>query len=378
MTRDYTPLLNPASIDAALIKNLQTAYEESGGLAAAFKVAAQGQGWSPVTVTYISDNGGYDSDLAKGEIRKRLKDIDAIVSTVSGKAPSETLYHDIPSQDWRAGAVDLAQLARDTVRGAGNVIFVNCAPRLKQRGVDTNNKGEDVYVGQLRNGTVVAGVSEHSFAFFRDLVDEGDLELHRVKVQTDGSQFRSRDYFPWFAKILAHNLAENAGDWKAGQDAETRRDFLSRFTFVDTTDSLSADAIPDLTKDIAVARVDTHGNLKLSISASDIKPEWLTGAVEITVKGKTFQASFGKNMFDTASGIKSASPGSSGHWPDSGKDDPRFVELAIIGGNLRQEVGLTDEDLKNGVAVKIVPLKQETPVFNVPQQPVFQQHGLGT
>jgi hypothetical protein len=41
----------------------------------------------------------------------------------------------------------------------------------------------------LPNGAVVSGVSPHSFAFFRDLVEKGDLEIYKVNVQTEGSQF---------------------------------------------------------------------------------------------------------------------------------------------------------------------------------------------
>src|SRR5262249_211279 len=96
----YNNLLNPSSINQKLIEDLLQAYHKAGGLKAAMRVATKAPGWSPVTAVYISDNGDY-ADLAKGEIHKRLRDIDAILAAVSGKSPSETLYHDIPAQDWR-------------------------------------------------------------------------------------------------------------------------------------------------------------------------------------------------------------------------------------------------------------------------------------
>lgn len=357
MTQDISEgrkLPNPEFIGAGLIEQLKADYKKAGALSAAFKIQANLPAWSPVTSTYISDNGGYP-DLAVGEIKVNLADIHAIVTTLSGKAPPQRVYHDIPSQDWRAGAFDLAQLSRYRLRGAGNTFFVNCAPRLAQRGVEGNNKGENVYLGMLPNGAVVSGVSPHSFAFFRDLVEKGDLEIYKVNVQTEGSQFRSRDFFPWFSEILTYNLSEAHEGWKDGLSVDERREFLKQFNFIDTDNVLELEHIPDLTQRPVVARRDTHGNLKLSISASDAQPEWIGRPLKVTIKGHEFDAEIRRNMFDAKSGQYGIAPGSSGHFADSAKDDPRFLELAIIGKPLSEELGITPQDLKEGVYIEIEP-----------------------
>lgn len=372
----YADLLNPRFVGKDLIAAYDRAYDEAGGLQAEFEAAAKHPSWSPVVLTYISDNGNY-ADLAKAEIEKRLNDIGRKIAVVGDAAPTNHQYHDIPSMDWIAGAIDTAQLARDTVRGPGNVIFVNCAPRLAQRGKEGNNKGEDVHIGILRNGTVISGVSSHSFAFVRDLVEQGDLEIYKANVQIDGSQFRSRDFFPWYSKILAHNLAERAraGEWKKDLSVEERRAFLGQFGFVDTSKKLALEDIPNLKEDIHVARVDTHGNLKLSITLSDaVERGWVTvrqdaghngsrpkpviegRPLEIIVKGISFQGRVVDSMFNTKNGERGIAQGSTGDWPDSRQEHPRFLELALIGNSLREHLQISHAELKDGLNVVIRPV----------------------
>ena len=345
-------LPNPDFIGVALIDKLKRSYREAGVLSSAFKVSSALKPWSPVTSTYISDNGGY-ADLAKAEIQAARANIQTIVTTLSGQTPPQRIYHDVPAQDWRAAAFDLAQLSRTAIIGAGNTFFVNCAPRLEQRGEQTNNKGENVYAAMLPNGAVVSGVSPHSFAFFRDLVEAGNLEIHKVNVQTDGSQFRSRDFFPWYSELLAYKLAENAEGWKEDLSVAARRKFLKKFSFIDTTQKLELQDIPDLSKLPVVSRVDTHGNLKLSISMSDIRPDLVGVPLSVSINGRTFEAIVRDHMFDSSSGLRGIAPGSSGHFRDSAKKDPRFVEIATIGKSLREELKITDQQLKEGVHVII-------------------------
>ena len=248
--------INPEFIGDDLIAELNSAFNS-----AVVKPA--------VTVHYLSDNAGYP-DTAKIEIQKRLADINAILSDRSGKPAPATHYHDIPAQDWRAGAFDLAQISRDTVRGPGNVIFLNCAPRRDQRGKKTDNEGEGVYIGMLRNGTIISAVSEDSFSLFRDLIEADDLEIYRAGVQIKGSQFRSRDYFPWLSQLIAHNLQDVDG-WKADMSVAERREFLQQLNFIDTGHVLKPEDVTDFRKEHCVLRADCHGNLKLSIREADVK-----------------------------------------------------------------------------------------------------------
>ena len=344
-------LLNPTFVGVETIKALIAEYEAQGGLSGAFR-ATGALGYSPITETYISDNGNY-ADAAVGEIELNRLDIDRIIATLSGVAPPRSNYRDIPAQDWRAGAFDLAQFSRYRTSGPGNCIFVNCAPRLEQRGVQTDNTGEKIYAGMLPNGTVVAGVSPHSFAFFRDLVAETKMEIYEVGVQNKGSQFRSRDFFPWFSKLLAHNLGQNHQGWKKDLTVEERRAFLKQLNFINTGSRLGLESIPDLVKKPVVARVDTHGNLKLSLTRSDVKLEWLDRPLTVTINGKPYEAEIRDHMFDNDTPLAGIAPGSSGQWPDSSKDDPRFLEIALMGRSLRDDAGITDQLLKEGVFVEI-------------------------
>ena len=307
-----------------------------------------------VTVHYISDNAGYP-DTAKIEIKKRIADINSILGFLSGHNAPKTYYHDIPSQDWRAGAFDLAQITRDTVRGVGNVVFLNCAPRRKERGVKKDNEGEGVYIGMLRNGTIISAVSEDSFCLFRDLIEEGDLEIYRANVQIKGSQFRSRDFFPWLSQMIGNNLQYNPGGWKADLSVKERRDYLKRLNFVKTDQLLSPEHITDFKQNPCVLRADCHGNLKISLREADMKERDipLNTPVEIKIGDQTHIAVLKQGMFDPGNKENLGMAfGSSGNWEDCKQG--KFVELAILGKSLRDELGISDHDLKEGVEIDII------------------------
>lgn len=318
-----------------------------------------------VTVHYISDNAGYP-DTAKIEIKKRLADINLILSPLSGHFAPKTYYHDIPSQDWRAGAFDLAQISRDAVCGVGNIVFLNCAPRRKQRGIKQDNEGEGVYIGMLRNGTIIAAVSEDSFCLFRDLIEKGDLEIYLANVQIKGSQFRSRDFFPWLSQIIATNLQRSNRGWRANMDVAGRRAYLEKLNFVKTNHILTSDDITDFKQNPCVLRADCHGNLKLSLREIDIKEQQipLNTPLRIRVGDHTHTAMLKQGMFDPAQKIDlGLAFGSSGNWDDS--EEGRFLELAILGKSLRDELGIDDHTLKEGVEIDIIGLAAD---HNAPAQ----------
>ncbi|GEM_PF-2005193 len=358
-------LLNPSSITLDHANKLIEAYEDADALSGAFNsIANADQGWSPITATYLSDNGGPGADLAAGEIKLRIRDIEAIVTTLSQNTPLKTEYLDTPTQDKFAASFDLSQLARTSIRGAGNIFFVNCAPRLEQAGKEANNKGENIYLGMLPNGAIVSGVDTSSFMFFRDLVEDGNLDIHKVNIQTDGSQFRSRDIFPWLSGLLGNALIKPAkeGQWKKDMSLNERREFLEQFKFIDTTNTVKLDNIPNPDEAI-IGRTDLHGNLKLSLSMGDVNKEWLSGEpLAITIKGQTFETRFYEKMFDAGSGNVGFAIGSSGDFKDSPKEDPRYLQLAIINYSLKSELGITDSDLKQGLRVKIEPVSETSPM----------------
>ena len=366
-------LLNPDFIGDELIEQLQKAKPDwRTALKRVFNAAAQQIRPTPVRVHYLSDNGGYP-DTAKIEIKIRLADINAILTTLTAHPAPQTDYHDIPSQDWRAGAFDLAQITRDSVRGVGNVVFLNCAPRRKERGEKVDNEGEGVYIGMLRNGTVISAVSEDSFSLFRDLIEEGDLEIYHAGVQIKGSQFRSRDYFPWLSQLIANNLQGNTEDWKADLSVNQRRVFLEKLNFVRTDEVLSVEHITDFKEEPCVLRADCHGNLKLSLRRADVEALDLplNEPLHIEIGGEEKIAVLKEGMFDP----NNHSPvglafGSAGDWHDS--KEGKFLELALMGESLRDDWNITAQDLKEGISIKII-----GPVNNVtalqPDQPTAQR-----
>ena len=374
---DFGALITNAQfVGDELIEQIEDAYDKKGGLLAhRFNDKSGALPGSAFSVLYVSDNGGLDEDLAKAEIKGRFLDFRAKISALAEQSPPEYAYADAPAQDSLAGAYDLAQLARDSERGEGKVLFLNCAPRKRQRGNGEDNQGESVYTGMMKNGTVVAAVGEESFTFFKDLVDRGELELYEANVQTKGSQFRSRDYFPLYSLVLTHQLRQKAedGEWKKDLSLDERRELLQSVGAVNTDNVLDAEHIPDLSDQLRVIRVDTHGNLKFNVRPKDLPKEFFEGPVEISINGQKEVMQFGKNMFDQGGKRFSFSTGSTGSWDDfqraasdgegaSWSSDPDgFLQIAYIGGSAADHFRLDKFALRSddGVQVGITPLEGE-------------------
>ncbi len=312
--------------------------------------------YSGVRIHYLSDNGGMDSDLAKAEIKKELAEATLLISNLSGKPPIPFEYDDIPSQDSFAGAFDLAQLSRNTIRGIGNIVFLNCAPRKKERGVEKNNGGEAVFIGMLPNGTIISATSTESFAFFKDLIASGDLEIFQARVQKNGSQFRSRDIFPWFCALMADRVAGQYTTWKPVQTTQERRHFLeSTLKFIEFENKLDINAVPDLP--LQIVRSDTHGNLKLNIRHEDIRSAFPDEQFFWAVVNKNaVRVCLNKDSFSGPAQQFVLSEGSDGRWKNtiSGKALSGFAELFLVGGRAINKFSLRTEDFKKGIDVSLI------------------------
>ncbi len=370
-------LLDTDFVGWDFIDKLEVAYEEAGLLAHKFNDAADVIPGNAFTVYFLSDNGGQDDDLAKKEIKKRLQDHSKQISVLAKQSAPELEYSDIPAQDAIAGAFDLAQITRDSVRGIGNVIFLNCAPRKNQRGQHDNNQGEQVYTGMLRDGTIISAVGEESFTFFHDLIESGDLELYKGNVQTNGSQFRSRDFFPLYSLILTHQIRQfaNESEWKADLSVAQRKELLGKLGAVDTGTVLDIKYISKPSDNPAVVRYDTHGNLKLNVRAKDFEDGTFKGAVQFEINGKSVDIELGKSMFQEGAGKLSFSEGSTGQWDDYKRrknefndaadafasdgewsvDKDGFLQIAVINGSAKEYFGVSDIQLRSdkGVPVSI-------------------------
>lgn len=314
----------------------------------------------PVTVYYYSDNAGNLNDTAPKEIKRFLNDSANIVSVLSGIEKPEIEYADTLAQSWVTGGFDLAQTTRYGMVGVGNVTFLNCAPRLDERGKDDNrsNKGEPIYVGVLPNGHVISANSRYNFVHFRDAVENGALEIFEVNVQQDGTQFRSRDIFPTHAVVLANQLTQNVHLWKPNMDLEQRRALLEAVGYVDLDAKLALEDIPKL-EQFSVSHIDVHGNVKTNTRYSELDEDnkALFDAGEtftIRLNGSFYDGRFTQRMFDRKEGEPGISRGSSGHnWQGAANDDG-FLEISIIGESAAKVFDLKPEDLKTVKAIEII------------------------
>lgn len=120
-----------------------------------------------------------------------------VFSAFSAKLPESVNMHftTVASFDTIGTGFALAQLslADKDLRPENLVVFANCAPRKDLRQARQNNEGEGLLFSTLKNGVQVLAVnSGHSLSFIK-----GDIqELWTTKTEEQGSQFRSRDFFP--------------------------------------------------------------------------------------------------------------------------------------------------------------------------------------
>ncbi len=311
-------------------------------------------------VHYFSDNGGYD-DTASSEICRSLHNAKSLLHTLAPCRGVGIHYHNIPSQDVNAAAFDLAQNARDDERGFGNIFFMNCAPRKDQRGKETLNGGEKVYAGILPNGGIIAGTGPAVFVHFKDLVEAGELNLYLVNVATNGSQFRSRDYFPWLSVIIAHYINRPCVNarWRPGLAVQERDALLLGVKAMNDGVTLTADDIPSVPNGGCVAvRVDTHGNIKLAVRHANIVRALKPFGKEVVVFGneRVLRATLTNHSFDLEDGKTAISGGSSGKWVGAnGRELPPLAEIFTVDRRAQDRLGMTDENLKRGVDIHFIP-----------------------
>ncbi len=232
----------------------------------------------------------------------------------------------VPAFSTVSTAFALAQLGLTTRLPETKKFFVNTAPRGDDSKARVNNEGEGFVYGRLFNGVEFCAVnSGYSLSF----VKHAALEIRKIHVSREGSQFRSRDNFPpAFAQVLAgdHSIL--------GEDV--------------------THTIPDMPTDIIVhidgyGRSDGYGNLKIYTDPSKVE----------ALKGKNVLIELGSNVefgninqhtkmrkglvteriFDVGSGeIAFAKTGSSGWFlPDGSRQS--FSEIVVRSGDAYDAFG---------------------------------------
>jgi len=197
----------------------------------------------------------------------------------------------------------LAQLALAPhgLRPVKTLIFANTAPRKDKPTPKVANEGEGLLFAKLKNGVPVVAVnSGYSLSFVASEIDE----LWSTNVKKEGSQFRSRDFFPGIV-----NLA-------CGEDYS----FLVK--------KLNLSSIKPPPSSPVVAYVDSFGNLKTSIRTGSHPTTNLTPGtrVRITIGAVIRTATVATGSFNVMEGDLAFAPGSSGQ-------ENRFWELFTRSGS---------------------------------------------
>lgn len=247
----------------------------------------------PMTATVIADYGPL-SDMAFAEVTQSLlKQFEGI--------PVRVKKYSVPPFDTVQTGFMLAQTAITSQLGDKHMFFVNTAPRHDDAKPRADSAGEKLVYMKLFNGVrIVAVNSGASLAFVKDAA----VETKVITVENEGSQFRSRDFYP---RVF-------------GQIA--RDDYSS---LVDKTPDIND--IPES----AVGFVDGYGNLKCTIDPHIIEKH--DGQyVAIEINGCRHFARIGKSIFDVPDGYLCMAKGSSG-WTLENGNKKRFVEIVRRSGN---------------------------------------------
>jgi hypothetical protein len=248
-------------------------------------------------------------DLADLEVRLALRNELPGWSIESASVPSfKTL-----STGFVIAQSALSEFA-DKIARENFLVYANCAPRKDSDQSRKNNDGEGLVYAELTNGTrVIAVNSGYSLAFVRNEIQR----LSQIQVNTDGSQFRSRDNFP---KVIGRFAAEGLPGYLIKKDLDPLK------------------AIPDIPA-CKVAYVDSFGNLKLTLRAQDPMYKNLTLGQKVRIKigCSPRTAIVTDGSFNILEGELALSPGSSGF-------DNRFVEIFLRGGSAQALFGADAED----------------------------------
>jgi hypothetical protein len=228
-----------------------------------------------------------------------------ICSSLSAKLPTNAHIHitSVGSFDTIATGFTLAQLglANNDSKPNNLLLFANCAPRKDRKDPRANNEGEGLLYLVLKNNTEAIAVnSGYSLSFVRDEIKE----LWSVDVKDDGSQFRSRDYFPDIvAKVVNKDYSFKLHSLSPGE------------------------IIPKIPNE-TIAYIDSFGNLKTTYREGDKFTDSLKSGDRIKVKINNIirTATVATGTFNVSEGDLAFAPGSSGH-------KKRFWEFFQRGGS---------------------------------------------
>ncbi len=201
-------------------------------------------------------------------------------------------------------AVGQLGLSAPNLRPENLIIFANCAPRKDLKDARLNNEGEGLLFVTLKNGVQIIAVnSGYSLSFIKHDIQE----VWTTSAEEQGSQFRSRDFFPQIVALAAR----------------------ADYTFI--RQRIDPMVIPDSPREV-IAYIDSFGNLKTTYRTEDPETADLVagGRVKVQVGNVVRTATVATGSFSVMEGDLAFAPGSSGH-------DRRFWELFQRGGSAWSE-----------------------------------------
>lgn len=197
----------------------------------------------------------------------------------------------------------IAQLGLN-VGPSPRLVYHNCAPRQDDPHARLDNEGEGLTYALLPNGVKVVGVNAgYTLSFIKNYAQV----LRIVNVSRGGSQFRSRDVFPLAAGSIIRGEEQLLGD------------------------EIPPEKLPDPPPN-RIAWVDGYGNIKTTIPAHTVslEPE---SKIYIRIGDLVSDALYCDGSFKVPEGSLAFAPGSSGWSSPDGKQQWKFMELFLRGGN---------------------------------------------
>ncbi len=250
-------------------------------------------------VHLVADYG--EDDPAFSEVVHRLKSRDRSIQVQKTSMPR---FSTIATGFW------INQLAVNNPEISDAAVYANTAPRKHDEEAQKQNSGEELVYADIEGGLPVIAVnSGYSLSFIKKNVKE----LRKVDVPSEGSQFRSRDYFPEAVADILNDEKDSVGE------------------------KISLENIPERPKN-RVAFIDGYGNIKTSIRHSEV--DMREGSpVHVEIDGVSKKIFYESGTFSVPEGEISFAPGS------SGGSDP-FMEIFYRGGSAAEKFGKPDTGQK--------------------------------
>ncbi len=177
-------------------------------------------------------------------------------------------------------------------------IFSNTAPRKEEKKAQENNKGEKMMYAKLKNGFEIMAINAgYAFSFVKPQIEA----FHYANCANEGSQFRSRDIYPFAVAKMVQGDASVIGE------------------------KGDIDMIPDYPRNV-IASIDGYGNIKTSTRISEVKDLTPGQKVTVTLNHEKHVAIFTDGVFNIHEGELAFAPGSTGQ-------DDKFMELFVRGSS---------------------------------------------